>query len=72
MKDDQKYELCALCNRPINTSNKVIKGVGKVGPECYDKYIGLEGYLKQLSGNYFNYASALKHIGILKCSWHSG
>ena len=68
MEKRQTHQLCALCNRPISISNKVISGIGKVGPECYSKYAGLESYIKRLQGRAFNYGTALQHINILKCS----
>ncbi len=68
MRERQQYQLCALCNRPINTSNKIISGIGKVGPDCYSKYVGLESYMEQLQDKRFNYSVALQHINILKRS----
>ncbi len=68
MKKRRKYQICALCGRNINASNRIISGIGKVGPECYSKYVGLESYLKQLQGRCFNYSTALQHVNILKCS----
>ncbi len=69
MKEKQQHQLCALCNRPINIANKTIRGIGKVGPECYRKYSGLESYIAQLQDHCFNYTVALQHISILR---HSG
>lgn len=68
MRQKQTIQLCALCSRPINVSNKMIRGIGKVGPECYSKYAGLESYIAQLGGKYFNYSVAIKHARILKYS----